>query len=76
MNIPNNLTDKSFLALVKPKESYSNTNEMLGDLSHLTNNLHTALHRSNNQVSSEVLGILSNIAGMAITGSRGYLHKK
>lgn len=75
MKIPNNLTDEKFLALADPKEAYANTNEMLGDLSQLTNNLHSALFRAQNQVSSEVLAILSGITGLTITASRSYLHK-
>ena len=75
MKIPNNLTDESFLALAKPEGSYSNTNEMIGDLTQLTNTLHAAIARGQNQVTSEVLGILSGITGLTINASRGYIHK-
>ena len=75
MKIPNNLTDKSFLALANPEGTYSNTNEMIGDLSQLTDTLHAAINRGQNQVTSEVLGILSGITGLTIKASRSYIHK-
>lgn len=75
MKIPSKLTDSSFMSLVKPEGSYTNTNEMIGELSQLTNNLHAAIHRGNNQVTTEVLGVLAGINAMTIKASRDYIHK-
>ena len=74
MRIPNDLTPDAFRNMLKPKALYKNTNEMLGDLSHLTNNLHSALHRGGNQVTSEVLTILIEIGNLTITASQRYIH--
>jgi len=74
MKIPNNLTDEDFIKLSKPESHYSNSNEMLGVLSSLTNRLHASLHSGSNQITSEVLGVLSEMNAMTITASRGYMH--
>ena len=75
MKIPTKLTDKNFQEIQKPVGEYSNTNEMLGELAQLTNNLHNALYRGRNMVSSEVLGILSDINTMTVKASRSYIRK-
>lgn len=75
MKIPNNLTDKDFIALAEPEGTYASTNEMLGDLAQLTHMLQAALDRGQNQVTTEVLGVLTGITGMSIKASRNYIHK-
>jgi hypothetical protein len=75
VRIPGNLTDESFMELVKVEGSYVNTNEMLGDLHQLTNTLQEALRRGRNQVTSEVLGVLVDLNGLTVKASRGYIHK-
>ncbi len=75
MRIPDNLTDEKFLALAKPDGTYKNTNEMLGDLAQLTNTLHAAIFRGQNQVTSEVLGVLAGLTEVTIKSSRSYIHK-
>jgi len=75
MQIPNNLSDEEFKNLTHRDGKYRNTNEMLGDLSQLTNNLHMALHRGGNQVTSEVLAVLAEINAMTVKSSRSYIHR-
>lgn len=75
MKIPSPLTDDDFINLVTPESHYSTTMEVLGHHTSLSNRLHAALDRGQNQVTSEVLGILAEIHAFSITASRGYLFR-
>lgn len=75
MKLPSNLTPEDFKDLLEPVENYHNSNEMLGHLTKITNNLQDALYRGQDKVTSEVLGVLVDLGNLAVTGSQSYMHK-
>lgn len=76
MHIPADVTPEIFKGYLKAGDNYHNANELLGHLTQVTNNLHAALHRGNNLITSEVLGMLVELGNIAVTGSQAYVNKE